>query len=707
MKRHKTKKIQRAGLQPPVVYSHSDSNKRWFDLFMENIDEVKVVGKGAYGVAIVVTSSSSQYRKNGQVVDNLLLKLLNMNFIKSLEQNIKSTILEEEDKENELKKLDMFDTEVETQIEFYSKTISKSLNDCLCPKIVYSSQNYVPTEEVSKNLPETVTLLHDGMTKMIAMEFMDSYKTLETVLNFATPEEKCLYLAMSMYTFIRFTYLTGKRHGDEHMGNIMIDTNANYFPGKNGKAILIDFGSAKDMQPQELQLFFDSYKSRDVAKLISILNEGQVVDIIQNYKKISLFNAISKDLSKEQLLDLANTFLRQTKFVKKLNLLNKPFLQEVLVGTLDKEYDKKNEITLEELLDDPSLELPDNLQKEILNNKTLSRVLTVLLHTIEKRSDNLLRNLAGRILTTVQEKILPKLTKEQLILLLNEISTSLPIKSLEDLQQGWNTWHEPLEYKVKELIESRNEFEDNSRSKITDNETSKPEMDNEITDEKCRKKCRWSFNKTKCLTKCKTNLKQVEEDIRLIDIATKNRRLCESNGYNCWSRRNFTPNQCKKKCAISLRNLNESTKIEPTLEYAKFITHLYSNKPTFLCNKLFVQYIENSESIKELIGLLSRRNTVLNHEDYLELNELIGNFKPENYPDNIKELKQDIEQAKKNMDCVNLYSQKDVSDTLSSELEKLTLGGFKRKKRGQITKKLKQNKSYGYPLSRKRKHRKR
>jgi hypothetical protein len=691
MKTHKTKKIQRAGLQPPVVYSHSDSNKRWFDLFMENIDEVKVVGKGAYGVAIVVTSSSSQYRKNGQVVDNLLLKLLNMNYIKSIEQYIKSSEMEEEDKENELKKLDIFDTEVETQNEFYSKTISKSLDDSLCPDIVYSSQNYVPTEKVSKNLPEIVSLLHDGMTKMIAMEFMDSYKTLETVLNFATPEEKCLYLAMSMYTFIRFTYLTGKRHGDEHMGNIMIDTNANYFPGKTGKAILIDFGSAKDMQPQELQLFFDSYKSRDVAKLISILNVHLVVDIIQNYKIISLFNAISKDLTKDQLLVLANTFLPQTKsFVKKLNLLNKPFLQEVLVETFVEGYEKNNEITLEELLDDPTLELPDNLQKEILNNKTLSRVLTDLLHSIKKRPNVLLRNLAGRILTTVQQKILPKLTKEQLILLLNEISTSLSIQSLEDLQQGWNIWHEPLEYKVKELIESRNEFEDNSRSKITDNETPKPDVDNE-TDEKCIKKCGWSFNKTKCVTKCKTKLKQVNEDMRLIDIATKNRRLCESNGYNCWSRRNFTPNQCKKKCAISLRNLNESTKIEPTLEYAKFIAHLYSKNPTFLCNKLFVQFTENSESINELIHLLNdiKKEDVASHgitnDDKKEFDELLKSFVHSHYSENIEELKQHIEQAKRDMDCVkpameNL-EEKPFVESVSKGLATLNLGGFKSKKR--------------------------
>ena len=182
MKTHKTKKIQRAGLQAPVVYSHPDNDihKQWFDLFMKNIGEVKVVGKGAYGVAIVVTSSSSPYKKNGEVVDNLLLKLLNMNYIKSKEQYFKSSGMEEEDKENELKKLDMFDTEVETQNEFYSKTISKSLDDSLCPKIVYSSQNYVPTKKVSNNLPKIVTLLHDGMTKIIAMEFMDSYKTLET-----------------------------------------------------------------------------------------------------------------------------------------------------------------------------------------------------------------------------------------------------------------------------------------------------------------------------------------------------------------------------------------------------------------------------------------------------------------------------------------------------------------------------------------------
>lgn len=65
MKTPKTKKIQRAGLQAPVVYSHPDNDihKQWFDLFMKNIVDVKLIGKGAFGVALAITSSLSPYKK--------------------------------------------------------------------------------------------------------------------------------------------------------------------------------------------------------------------------------------------------------------------------------------------------------------------------------------------------------------------------------------------------------------------------------------------------------------------------------------------------------------------------------------------------------------------------------------------------------------------------------------------------------------------
>ena len=573
MKTHKTKKIQRAGLQPPVVYSHPDNDihKQWFDLFMKNIVDVKLIGRGAFGVALAITSSLSPYKKNGKFVNKLLIKFFKMKYIKQFEKGLEEHFnkgdMTRDDVNEEIRKMGSFEKEVETQIEFYSATISKSINDCLCPKIVYDSSNYNLDENIDENIDvnnSTLTqifkeeqVLYEGTTKIIAMEFMDSYQTLETVFLDADQEQKGLYLAMTMYTLIRFTYLTGKRQCDEHMGNIMIDKNVEYFPGKLGKAILIDFGSTEDMNPTDFNLFLLSYKEKNVGKLIDILINGK------------------------------NCFRRS------------------------------------------------------------------------------IRYLISGIKTNDSE------TKDS-----GEWKTLTPF-------QNWVN-------EVYELIDSRGEFEDNTRSKITDNETSKPDVDNE-TDEKCRKKCGWSFNKTKCLTKCKTKLKQVNEDMRLIDIATKNRRLCESNGYNCWSRRNFTPNQCKKKCAISLRNLNESTKIEPTLEYAKFIAHLYSKNPSFLCNKLFVQFIENSESINELIHLLNdtKNEDVASHgitiDEKKNFDRLLQTFKHSDYSENINVLKQYIEQAKLDMDCVNsvkpdMENLKDSTD-LAEGLKNLNLGGFKSKKR--------------------------
>lgn len=498
-----------------------------------------------------------------------------MEYIKQFEKGLEGYFnkgdMTRDEVNEEIRKMGSFEKEVETQIEFYSATISKSLNDCLCPKIVYDSSNYNLDENNSTltQIFKEELVLYEGTTKIIAMEFMDSYQTLETVFLDADQEQKGLYLAMTMYTLIRFTYLTGKRHCDEHMGNIMIDKNVEYFPGKLGKAILIDFGSTEDMNPTDFNLFLLSYKEKNVGKLIDILINGK------------------------------NCFRRS------------------------------------------------------------------------------IRYLISGIKTNDSE------TKDS-----GELKTLTPF-------QNWVN-------EVYELIDSRGEFEDNSRSKITneitDVEIPPPEM-NEITDEKCRKKCGWSFNKTKCLTKCKTGLKQAKDDLLLIDIATKNRQLCESKGYNCWSRRNFRPNKCKIKCA-----LNISSKIEPTLEYAKFIAHLYSKNPPFLCNKLFVQFIENSESINELRDLLNKEinrlyelfgATAIQHapnglttKDILLFDILLKNFKQTDYSENIEELKQKIEQAKRDMDCVN--SVKPDMENLEETplvksaiegLDALNLGGFKSKKR--------------------------
>lgn len=555
MKTHKTKKIQRAGLQAPVVYSHPDNDihKQWFDLFMKNITSVQKMPRSAYGVAVLVTSSSSPYKKNGKIVNKLLLKFFKMGFIKQyekrLEERLNNKSMTQDEVDVEIRKMGSFEKEVETQLEFYSATISKSLNDCLCPKIVYDSSNYTLDENNSTltQIFKEEPVLYEGTTKIIAMEFMDSYQTLETVLDAdqeqKDQEQKNLYLAMTMYTLIRFTYLTGKRHCDEHAGNIMIDKNVEYFPGKLGKAILIDFGSTEDMNPTDFNLFLLSYKEKNVGKLIDILKNGK------------------------------NCFGTRIKY---------------------------------------------------------------LISGIETNNSE---------------------TKD------DEWKTLTPF-------QNWVN-------EVYELIDSRGEFEDNSRSKITNEitvEIPTPEM-NEIPDEKCRKKCAWSFNKTKCLTKCKTSLKHLEKEREFINLATTHKKFCESNGFNCWSRRNFRPNKCKIKCAINFK----------TLEYAKFIAHLYSNKPRFLCNKLFVQFIENSESINELIHLLNdtKKEHVASHgitnDDKKEFDELLKSFVHSHYSDNIEELKQDIEQAKRDMDCVN--SVKPDMENLDKGLETLNLGGFKSKKR--------------------------
>jgi hypothetical protein len=415
---------------------------------------------------------------------------------------------------------------------------------------------------------------------------------------------------------------------------------------------------------------------------------------------------------------MANEYWKPNKsVVKKLRLLNKPFLKTtidtIFENLSNEQTDKNNDITLQQLLDDSSLDLPDSLKTEILNNIKLSKVLEIILKTKVKRPEDSLINLTGVILTDIEEKILELVTDDQLRELLGEISDKFQSYYLSNLKKKYDGdfSYVPLHVKVKELMVSRKNFDSselsttpNLKTPYSELSTNTPTLNTpntEIPDERCRKKCGWSFNKTKCLTKCKTKLNQVKEDMRLINIATKNRQLCETKGYNCWSRRNFRPNKCKIKCALDI-----SSKIEPTLEYAKFIAHLYSNNAPFLCNKLFVQFIENSESINELISLLNgmKQKDVSKHgitNDYKkQFEELLKNFAHVNYSENIKELKESIEQSKKSLDCVKNSSAtsfepdsaKNVEENvenINNELQNLHLGGFKSKNRKRIKRKTK------------------
>jgi len=160
-----------------------------------------------------------------------------------------------------------FNREIYIQNNVYKKSLrdKSSYLEPICPAILYhefttshSDQhkywfdkldvNYFEILETvdSKNVPIPFwpKLLHMGF---IAMEFMDGYETLGKLYSNNDPDLN-KYVIYAKYEIKRLNNL-GFKHNDAHLGNIMINTNINYYSTKEkGKALIIDFGrSTVDM----------------------------------------------------------------------------------------------------------------------------------------------------------------------------------------------------------------------------------------------------------------------------------------------------------------------------------------------------------------------------------------------------------------------------------------------------------------------------
>ena len=101
-----------------------------------------------------------------------------------------------------------------------------------------------------------------------------------------------------------------------------------------------------------------------------------------------------------------------------------------------------------------------------------------------------------------------------------------------------------------------------------------------------------------------------------------------------------------------LITIYEDFSLKPS-EYVEFKDYIYRNKPTFLRDKLMLQFIENSDSKEELKELVDSHE---NNEYIDEFNRLFENFTSVSHDSSSKSV-----------------------DTLASGFEELKLGGFKKR----------------------------
>ena len=160
----------------------------------------------------------------------------------------------------------------------------KTLLESLCPAIVYSHPNALneQTKQSFLSLLSTdndythlsisnvqrckiVESMFSHDIGFIAMECMDDYKTLTSLVN--SPKYEW-YKSIAMYELSKLHKL-GYMHNDFHYDNVLIHETYNYFDMENsGRAILIDFGDCSETYNMlEVELIPSYYK-----KLFAVLD---------------------------------------------------------------------------------------------------------------------------------------------------------------------------------------------------------------------------------------------------------------------------------------------------------------------------------------------------------------------------------------------------------------------------------------------------
>lgn len=263
-----------------------DANDRVaYNTFINN-STFQFLTKGASGVSILAKfqGEGSPYRNldesdYGGEVRTILIKLIAQNMTQSLIRvydGADKTVIPQVRTETK--------TSIVSELNIQTDIALKTMNylEPICPVPVWY-ENSISRE----HLEQMILNSEDGKTSdvlnaiknnidnknvlsfsVIAMEFADNYKTLSSVYNLD-------YFYMAAYIILKLAIDTGYAHGDYHTSNIMIHpTKTNYFKGKTGAPLLIDFGYASKIKPDiltNIKQFVNNKQYTDALKLIGTI----------------------------------------------------------------------------------------------------------------------------------------------------------------------------------------------------------------------------------------------------------------------------------------------------------------------------------------------------------------------------------------------------------------------------------------------------
>jgi hypothetical protein len=254
------------------------------------------LGKGSNGVSILahLDSDTSPYKSldesdYGGEIKTILIKLVALNMMTtSIEVYAKADNVTVGPDIRSLTKSSIV-SELNMQTDIALKTLNYL--EPLCPIPVWYEDKINPinletmiansenddTRDVLNAIKESIQNKKVISFSVIAMEFADNYKKLRDVYNLE-------YFYMTAYLILKLALDAGYAHGDYHKENIMInETKTNYFMGKTGAPLLIDFGLASKIQPdilKNIKMFINNKQYTNALELIGTIprSDGEKLD---------------------------------------------------------------------------------------------------------------------------------------------------------------------------------------------------------------------------------------------------------------------------------------------------------------------------------------------------------------------------------------------------------------------------------------------
>jgi hypothetical protein len=291
-----SKYLQKGGLQ-----IDSGDAKEAFEHFISN-STISLLSRGSFGLTFVaklnpgVTTNYKHlvWSRYDLPVETLLFKVSCIYELDNGEQREKID-LSQQNNNIELTSVDIkeFKQEVNTQIDIFFKSISYL--QPYCPGIVYAN-NYKNTEEthilldkITNNINNNIfsgvlrsikqALIGDECSSIgiIGMEFLQGYDTIYN-LNKLNPDTTFNNYMLGYYILMKVAVDTGYSHGDFHSGNLLINPyDIGYF-GKAkinnivlGSPMMIDFGLALKIPPEQHKLIKNYYLNEEYSKIFEIL----------------------------------------------------------------------------------------------------------------------------------------------------------------------------------------------------------------------------------------------------------------------------------------------------------------------------------------------------------------------------------------------------------------------------------------------------